>query len=250
MTRLSKCVYYRQEYPRKQLAHDHVIAGAWYPRTTSTSVQRLTVLACRDCNTNRYSADERYLLLRLSACVDPDRVGAHGVRERARPAMDVQTAQTSGNGSTGRQHGTHSTVISRRLALRRSKGCCQHLFQTLIWERGHLPVYRRKGSIVVEKWALGFHNHICGEAAEVHTEVSTFHLKDTDAADIFSFAKDRWTVIERGPGIRVRYIRGGDETERHTVYEFQVCGRVMALASIREGNGPPHCEQSSRELVG
>ena len=219
------------------MTRDHVVAGSWYPRSTPIEVQRITVLACQDCNTNRYSADERYLLLRLSACVDPSLPAAEGVWEQARQAMDVFNAPNEQE----RKH--------RQAAWDAFNGDTDETGTAA--DGGMLPAFVSNSQMgssvlvriqadrlesVVGKWSLGFHSYVWKKPAPIEAAVSIFHLKESDASEIFLFADERWTMIDLGPGIRIRYITDGDGTERHTVYEFQIWGRVIAHASIREGN--------------
>jgi hypothetical protein len=88
---MTRCVYCRADFP--EITNDHVIASSWHPPSTPSTVQRITVPSCNCCN-NRYSASERYALLRLAACVNPQIPASQGVWERACRAMNVEAAKS------------------------------------------------------------------------------------------------------------------------------------------------------------
>jgi hypothetical protein len=234
---LPQCVYCRREFPHNQLTRDHVIAGSWYPRSTPIRVQRITVLACHNCNTNRYSADERYLLLRLSACVDPSLPAAEGVWEQARQAMDVHSAP---NEEERRHRQAAWDAFNRdieEIGTPSDEGMLPAFVSNFdVGSRTRVRIQADRLESVAGKWALGFHSYVWKKPLPIDSAVSVFQLRETDVSDIFSFADGRWTVIDRGPGIRIRYITCSDETGQHTVYEFQIWGRVIAYVSIQEGN--------------
>jgi hypothetical protein len=238
MTRSYNCVYCRRGYPRTQLTRDHVIAGSWYPQSTPRTVQRITALSCRSCNTERYSAAESYLLLRLSACVDPLNFAASGVWEQAKQAIDADLATTD-------RERTHRQVAWEafnrdiaEIATPPAEGLLPSFSANFeIGSRTLVRIQADKLNYVIEKWALGIHSYVWKEPASEDAEISVMHLSEEDVRNIFQEAGPHWRSIDKGPGVQVRYLADRQGSERSSLYEFKIWGQFIAYASIRESLG-------------
>ena len=234
MPNLSRCVYCRNDFPHVSLTRDHVIAGSWYPQSTPQTVQRITALSCRTCNTDRYSASERYLFLRLAACVDPKLPGADGIWEKAKWTMDV----TRAGDDKERAH---------RQGAREALGRCAFEMEN-IPDSGVPPSFEQnfnQGSrtamfirvdmlnSIVEKWGLGVHSHVWKEAASVDAEVAVLHVGEAVARGFLGAARSTGKP-STGPGIQIRYLAVRERDERHSLYEFRIWETFVTHVSISE----------------
>src|SRR5690349_12578628 len=67
---------------------DHVFPNSWYPDSTPGTVQRWKAPSCPKCN-RKHGRLENDLLLRLSMCVDAQKVAAMGLAAKAMRAMGI-----------------------------------------------------------------------------------------------------------------------------------------------------------------
>jgi hypothetical protein len=230
---LHRCVYCRNTFPRKRLTRDRVIAGSWYPRSTPSKVQRITALSCADCNVSRYSAAEGYLLLRLSACVDPQLPAANGIWEQARQAMDVTLATDERERACRQAAWDAFNQDTAEIDTPPAQGLLPAFASNFdIGSRTLVRIQADRLDSVAEKWALGIHSHVWKEPAAADAEMAVLHISEADAQDIFRGTEGHWKTIDRGPGISVLYLADREGTE--TLYEFKIWGQVMAHVSIRE----------------
>jgi hypothetical protein len=234
MPNLSRCVYCRKDFPHAGLTRDHVIAGSWYPQSTPQTVQRITALSCRPCNT-RYSANERYLLLHLAACVDPKLPGADGIWEKAKRTMDVTRARDDKE----RAHRQGARERLGRSAFEMENipdgGVLPSFVQNFnLGSRTAMVIEAGKLNSVVEKWGLGVHSHVWKEAALVDAEVEVLHVGEPVTQEAFRGSEEHWKSIDCGPGIQIRYLAEREVDERYSLYEFRIWETLVTHVSIRE----------------
>jgi hypothetical protein len=235
MPKLSRCVYCRKDFPHASLTRDHVIAGSWYPQSTPQTVQRITALSCRPCNTDRYSANERYLFLRLAACVDPKLPGAEGIWEKAKRTMDVARAQDDKE----RAHRQGAREAMGRGAFEMENipdsGVLPSFAQNFdMGSRTAMVIRADALDSIAEKWGLGVHSHVWKEAATVDAEVAILHIGEAAAHEAFRGSEGHWKSIDCGPGIQIRYLATREGRERHSLYEFRIWETFVTHVSIRE----------------
>ncbi len=235
MSNIGRCVYCRNDFPRASLTRDHVIAGSWYPQSTPQTVQRITALSCRPCNTDRYSASERYLFLRLAACVDPKLPGTDGIWEKAKRTMDVTMACDDKE----RAHRQGAREALGRVAFEMENipdsGVLPSFVRNFnLGSRTAIFVQADKLDSIIEKWGLGVHSHVWKEAASVDAEVAILHVGQSVTQEAFRGSEEHWKSIDCGPGIQIRYLAVREGDERHSLYEFRIWETFVTHVSIRE----------------
>jgi hypothetical protein len=235
MQNLSRCVYCRNDFPHASLTRDHVIAGSWYPRSTPPTVQRISALSCRPCNTDRYSASERYLFLRFAACADPKRPAADGIWARAKRTMDIARARDDKE----RAHRQGAREAFGRGAFEMENipdsGVLPSFVQNFnLGSRTAMVIQADTLHSVVEKWGLGVHSHIWKEAASVDAEVAVLHVGESVTRELFRGSEEHWNSLDCGPGIQIRYLAVREGDERHSLYEFRIWETFVTHVSIRE----------------
>jgi hypothetical protein len=235
MPKLSKCAYCRSDFPPAELTRDHVLAGSWHPRSTPPTVQRITAPSCRACNTDRYSASERYLLLRLAACIDPKLPGAEGIWERAKRSIDVTRA-------TDDRDRAHRQAAAESLG-RDSFGVHEVPDESALpsfisnfdaGSRTAIRIRADKLNPIVEKWGLGIHFYVWKEAASADAEVTVLHVGESVTQEAFRGSEEHWKSIDCGPGIQIRYLSAREGNERESLYEFRIWETLITHVSIRE----------------
>ena len=151
-----RCVYCLAEVESKQITNDHVIARAWYPKSTPQNIEKWKVPACWRCN-NNYGRLEQEVLLRLAMCLDRNDPAAAGIVDNAFRSVDPAAV---------------TSAKEKRIRLaRRSKLIADTKQLDSIPDRAILPSFRKNFDIgsrtgilipakdlnaVVEKWARGF----------------------------------------------------------------------------------------------
>jgi hypothetical protein len=175
------------------------------------------------------------VFLRLSACVDPRLIGAEGVWERARRAMDVNLVASA----TERRHRQASwDAFNQDVAQindRPEHGLLPSFSANFdIGSRAAVRIQADKLDAVIKKWALGLHFHVWKEPAVTDATITVQHIKEEDAQVAFRGTEGFWHAIDAGPGIIIRYLKGVNESRRSTIYEFKIWGTFTVYASILE----------------
>jgi hypothetical protein len=192
------------------------------------------VLSCQRCNTG-YSADERYLLLRLAACVDPGVPAAYGIWEQAKQAMDV----TRATDEREREHRQAAWDAFNQDTAQIDSTPEQGLLPSFasnfdIGSRTLVRIQAEKLDSVIKKWGLGIHSYVWNEPASIDAEVTVLHINEVDAAAAFRDVNGHWNLIDRGPGVQVRFLADREGDERSSLYEFKIWGGFTAYVSIQE----------------
>ena len=228
---MTKCVYCRADFP--EITSDHVIASSWYPPITPSTVQRLTVPSCKSCN-NRYSAIERYALLRLAACANPQIPASQGVWERASRALDVEAAKSAFD-RVHRQDAREAFYRDTEEIDNLPAEGVLPSFLSNYYEAGSrtaVHIQRHKLNDLIKKWSLGIHYHLWKNPASQQAEITAIHLSDDDAADAFQETMECWGTIDLGPEIQISYLSGGEENDRCSIYKFTIWGQFTAYGTI------------------
>jgi hypothetical protein len=229
--KLRQCVYCRKSLPRAQITDDHIIAGAWYPDSTPSTVQRWTAPACRECN-NHFSADERYIHTRLAACIDTTHPAASGMWEKAKASIDPERAR----GERDREH--------RRRQRNAFWGGLMTLdeppqstlpFSAPNFDQGSrtgLTIEASRINSLVEKWARGIYYKIHGHPVSASGKISVEHLREGAVEVAFGQFWSQRTILDAGPGIQMSYLSIDEVPRRADVYLFKIWGKFEVFASI------------------
>ena len=87
-----RCVHCLEQATTK----DHVFPDSWYPESTPTTVQRWTVPCCVRCNGELGQA-ETEVFVRLALCVNPQKIAASGLSQRAIRSMGIRARELGEN---------------------------------------------------------------------------------------------------------------------------------------------------------
>ena len=230
--RFRQCVYCLGEFPRAQMSDDHVIAGSWYPDTTDERVQRLTAPACRNCNSGKFAAIERYLLLRLAMCVDPTDPAAAGVWDRAKRSVDPKRAK----GDKDRRHRQMQKDALTR-DLRELESVPQHALPFSIvnfatGSRVSVDISAERLNSLIQKWTRGFYYCIHGVPLSTAANIEVMHISDRAALEAFVKIWHHARAIDGGIGVQVRFWSAEESGRREELYVYSIWKQFRAYAAV------------------
>ncbi|HEV2549009.1 MAG TPA: hypothetical protein VGU20_16830 [Stellaceae bacterium] len=231
---MQQCVYCLGEFPRAQMSDDHVIAGSWYPDTTDERVQRLTAPACRDCNSGKFAAIERYVLTRLAMCVDPTHPAAAGIYEKAKRSIDPGLAK---NEKDRRHRRKQREALFRDLEALDAVAGHVLPFSAVNFAMGSrtgLRIDAGRLNQVIEKWTRGFYYCIYGVPLSVSAKIEVFHVADRHALEAFEEIWHHARAIDGGVGVQVRVLSAEESGRREELYAFSIWGQFRAYAAVSE----------------
>ena len=215
------------------MSDDHVIAGAWYPPTTSENIKRPTVPACKSCN-NRYSAIERYALIRLAMSVDPTHPAAAGIYEKAKRSIDPKLARVDND----RHHRARQREAFMR-DLHSLDAVPNHALpfsvrNFAIGSRLGLRIDARRLNLLIEKWTRGFYFCVHGFPLSASAKITVFHVSDRQALEALEKIWHHARAIDGGLGVQVRCWSAEDSSRREELYAFSIWDQVRMYAGVSE----------------
>ncbi len=211
---------------------EHVFPRSWYPSTTPSHVQRLTVPSCGPCN-DRWQGIETEFARDLLFGIRPNEPEVAGVHQRLTKAWQAATGKTTRErriraGNALKMYRTMQWVAPvpghPRATLRTPGG----LYVRASPARRIEPQLRKA---LAEKFVRGLHYHETGEilsGVRVHRTflVLDERLEDSDLAEV-------WTALQQlpindslGPGFWYRrHIQG-----ERSFWAFRIWGQITMVA--------------------
>jgi hypothetical protein len=208
-----RCIHCRQVLVKK--TKDHVFPDSWYPRSTPAKVQRWTVPSCGDCN-HKYGEMENEVFIPLALCVDPRKIAAAGLSEKALRALGTGATSNLGEDEKQRRRAVKERVFKG--AKHYSPDVQPHVLPGMgphpeapANEQLQILISGEKLQKVLGKVVRGCEYWLAnGRIVEPPCELTVHFVHDADVPDVVrTFAQ--FGPVYLGPGFRVRRAGAHDE---------------------------------------
>lgn len=219
---------------------DHVFPASWYPDSTPTTVQHLTVPSCHACN-KRLEVVERIVGHDLLIVVDPHIPGCEGVAARINRSWQPMTGKSD---REWRVRAGNALKILRTMAwappvpgrpqveVRTAAGVVFHASPARRLERAPIRV-------LAEKFLRGLHYaERCELLGDLRVEAflaTPDRIKDSELAEVWAFLESLPIRQDLGPGFWWR----GHVQPDGSAWAFRLWGQatIVAIATPPDSTG-------------